>query len=722
MSGKTPDWPGKVSAEHTDRLAVIYVRQSTMRQVVEHTESLRVQYALVDRAIALGWARDRVKVIDADVGMSGASTAGRAGFAELVSEVGLGHVGIIVGVEVSRLARSGRDWYQLMELCALAATLLADSDGVYDPNCHNDRLLLGLKGTMSEVELHLIKQRMASGRLAKAKRGELFFAVPTGYVLRPSGEVVKDPDEQVRTVIELIFEVFDELGTVNAVLAYLVGHGIRIGVRLREGPDAGELEWRRPSRMTVNNILRHPIYAGIYAHGRRSVDPRRRIAGRPSTGKVSVPMEQWTVVLPDRLPAYITADRWRANLARLQANQATAATPGAVRKGPALLTGLLRCGRCGAKMTVRYTHRDGVVNGYTYVCCRARADYGLPCCQRLSGRCVDTYVSAALLEMLAPAALEVSLAAAAEIEAERGRLEALWVQRLERAAYAADRAARCYRLTEPENRLVSRTLERDWEQALAELERLREDHDRFLAATPPVLSAADRDRIRGLAADVPALWRAVTTTNTDRKQLLRAVIDVVTVTVIGDSEQVTTEIGWAGGHRTSGQLARPVARLEQLSYYPRLVARVLELDDAGLSDTRIADTLNNEGLRPPKRFETFGPQAIRDLVNRLRATTGRSGHRTQRPTPPPGQHTWWMPELAAELAMPPVTVYNWIRRGWVTARQDPDTRRWIITADPTELERLRQLRRLPRGYHVRRRWHNDPAPTQPTDNTAEPQL
>ncbi len=318
-------------------------------------------------------------------------------------------------------------------------------------------------------------------------------------------------------------------------------------------------------------------------------------------------MEQWTVVLPDRLPAYITAERWRANLARLQANRATADTPGAVREGPALLTGLLRCGRCGAKMTVHYTHRDGVVNGYTYVCCRARADYGLPCCQRLSGRCVDAYLSAALLEMLAPAALEVSLAAAAEIEAERGRLETLWVQRLERAAYAADRAARCYRLAEPENRLVSRTLERDWEQALTELERLREDHDRFLAATPPVLSAADRDRIRGLAADIPALWRAATTTNTDRKQLLRAVIDVVTVTVIGDSEQVTTEIGWAGGDRTSGQLARPVARLEQLSYYPRLVARVLELDDAGLSDTRIADTLNNEGLRPPKTVRNLWP-------------------------------------------------------------------------------------------------------------------
>ncbi|WP_198406926.1 recombinase family protein [Nocardia terpenica] len=708
-----PGWPGKVSAEHTDRLAVIYVRQSTMRQMIEHAESLRVQYAMVDRAIALGWTRQRVKVIDADVGMSGATTAGRAGFAELVSEVGLGHVGIVVGVDVSRLARSGRDWYQLMELCALAGTLLADSDGVYDPGEYNDRLLLGLKGTMSEAELHLIGQRMASGRLAKARRGELFFAVPTGYLLRPSGEVVKDPDEQVQTVIGLIFDLFDELGTLNAVLAYLAGHGIAIGVRLREGPDVGELEWRRPNRMTLQNILHNPIYAGIYVHGRRGTDPRRRIAGRPSTGKVTVPEQQWKVVLPGRLPAYITEDRWRANLARLQANRATAETPGAVREGPALLSGLLRCGRCGTKMTVHYTHRrDGVVNGYTYVCSRAKSDYGLPRCQHLAGRCVDNYASAALLEMLAPAALEVSLAAATAIETERARLETLWQQRLERAEYTADRARRSYRLAEPENRLVVRTLERDWERALTELERLREDHDRFLASSPPVLSAADRDRIRVLAADVPALWGAATTTTTDRKHLLRTVIDTVTVTVIGDSEQVTAEIGWAGGHHTSGQLIRPVARLEQLSYYPQLVARVLELDDADLPDTQIAQHLNAEGFRPPKRFETFGPQSIRDLIQRLRATTGQPGRTAEQPA---GEHTWSMRGLAAELAMPPVTVYNWIRRGWVTAEQQPGTRRWIITADPAELDRLRALRRLPRGYHVRRRWHPDLPGPHPAD-------
>ncbi|WP_226900764.1 recombinase family protein, partial [Nonomuraea phyllanthi] len=500
-------------------MAVVYVRQSTRRQVLEHTESARVQYALVDRAVALGWAASRVKVIDADLGMSGASAQGRPGFAELVSEVGLGHVGIVLGVEVSRLARSGRDWYQLMELCALAGTLLGDSDGIYDPAQYNDRLLLGLKGTMSEAELHLIKQRMAAGRLAKAQRGELFFSVPTGYVLRPSGEVVKDPDEQVQSVITLIFELFDELGTINAVLAYLVEHRIQLGIRLREGPDQGELVWRRPNRMTLTNILHNPIYAGIYTYGRSGVDHRRKVPGRPSTGRVVVPMEQWEVVLPDLLPAYISQQQYRRNLERMAANRARADTAGAARDGRALLSGLIRCGRCGHRMFVQY-HRRGDDSLHNYVCVREYADHGGPRCQQLAGPCVDAHVTEQMLQMIAPAALQVSLHAAEQIEAERTRLEKLWQQRLERAAYAADRARRQYQLAEPENRLVVRQLERDWEQALAELESLREDHDRFLATQPLLLSAAEREQIRELAADLPALWHAESTSNADRKQLL----------------------------------------------------------------------------------------------------------------------------------------------------------------------------------------------------------
>ena len=282
MSAPARPWErleGKVGPWHRDRLAAVYVRQSTAQQVQDHQESTRLQYGLAERAVALGWAPSRVLVIDEDLGHSASGADARPGFQRLVSEVGLDHVGIVLGIEMSRLARSGREWHQLLELCALSGTLLGDLDGVYDPAEHNDRLLLGLKGTISEAELHLIKQRMWSGRLAKARRGELAVPLPSGFVRRPSGEVVLDPDEQVRAVVRLVFDLFERLGTVNAVLCFLADNRIQLGVRLREGPERGELAWRRPSRAMVQNMLRNPAYAGIYAYGRSTLDPRRRQPG-----------------------------------------------------------------------------------------------------------------------------------------------------------------------------------------------------------------------------------------------------------------------------------------------------------------------------------------------------------------------------------------------------------------------------------------------------------
>jgi len=365
----------KVGDRHLARLAVVYVRQSTRQQVIDHGESTRLQYGLVDRAVALGWQASRVLVIDEDLGKSGASAAGRVGFQRLVTEITMGHVGLVVGIEMSRLARSGADWYQLLELCALSGALLADADGVYDPVEFNDRLLLGLKGTMSEAELHLLKQRMLAGKQAKARRGELAIPLPTGYVRRPSGEAALDPDEQVQTVVRLIFAKFAELGTLHAVLRWLVDHDVWLGMRLRAGPDKGELVWRRPNRMTLQNMLHSPVYAGIYAYGRRRVDPRRQVPGRPSTGRVVRAPDQWLVMIPGVLPAYITVETYHANLARLAANAARAGQPGVVRAGSALLGGLARCGRCGRRMTVRY-HVRGQATAPEYVCARQLTDYG----------------------------------------------------------------------------------------------------------------------------------------------------------------------------------------------------------------------------------------------------------------------------------------------------------------------------------------------------------
>jgi DNA invertase Pin-like site-specific DNA recombinase len=499
------EWLGsKVGHRHRERLAVVYVRQSTRKQVLDHQESTRLQYALTERAVALGWPAARVVVIDEDLGKSGTSAAGRAGFQRLVTEITMGHVGLVLGIEMSRLARSGSDWYRLLELCALSGALLADADGVYDPAEYNDRLLLGLKGTMSEAELHLLKQRMQAGRLAKARRGELAIGLPTGYVRRASGEAVLDPDEQVQTVVRLIFAKFAELGTLHGVLRWLVDHDVELGMRLRAGPATGELVWRRPNRMTLQNILHSPVYAGIYAYGRRRVDPRRQLPGRPSTGRVVRAEDQWLVAIPGVLPAYITAEQYHANLARLAANAARAETPGVVRAGTALLSGLARCGRCGRRMTVRY-HVRGQTTQPEYVCARQLTDYGAgQRCQALAGAGVDALVTGQVLAALAPAALEVSLRAAQQVQAERVELERLWAQRLERAAIAADRARRCYHLAEPENRLVVRQLEADWEAALAARQRLREDYDRFSRTRPRALTPPSSRPSRPWPATCPA--------------------------------------------------------------------------------------------------------------------------------------------------------------------------------------------------------------------------
>src|ERR1700674_667891 len=303
--------PEKIHRQHRERLAIVYIRQSTPQQVERHQESTRLQYALVDRAIAFGWAHETVVCIDDDLGRSGASIEGRLGFQRLVAEVGLGNVGLVLGVEMSRLARSCRDWHQLLEICALFDTLIADTDGVYDPAHFNDRLLLGLKGTMSEAELHILKARMLEGRRAKARRGELGKAVPMGYLRRPSGEVVFDPDEQAQATIRLVFDLFERFRTIGKVMCYLVEHDIRMPVRARGGARKDELEWHRPNRPTLQNLCANPIYAGAYVYGVRSTDRRRQKAGRPSTGRRSLRAEEAAVFLPDRVPAYITWDQYQ---------------------------------------------------------------------------------------------------------------------------------------------------------------------------------------------------------------------------------------------------------------------------------------------------------------------------------------------------------------------------------------------------------------------------
>lgn len=683
-----PSWglrSEKIQPEHCERLAAVYIRQSTPQQVLNHQESTRLQYGLRDRAIHLGWAEDRVLVIDDDLGKSGATAEGRVGFQRLVSEVGLGHVGIIFGVEMSRLARSCKDWHQLLEVCALFGTLIADLDGIYDPAHYNDRLLLGLKGTMSEAELHILKQRMSQGRLNKARRGELAFCVPAGYVRRPSGEVVLDPDEQVQGVIRLIFRKFEDLGTLGAVLRYLATNRIQVGLRARAGLGKGEIEWRQPSRMMLQDILHNPIYAGAYAYGRRQVDPRRKKPGRPRTGSRVVSQDQWIVLIQNHLPAYISWEQFEGNGERLRGNQSRATEAGAVRGGSALLAGLVICGRCGHRMAVQYS---GQRNHPTYFCARLRQEYGGEFCQSISGRALDPFVSTWALKALAPAALELSLEAAKNLQQERDGLCRLWEQRLERARYEAERTARQYRLVDPENRLVARQIEREWEEKLAQQKKLEEEQRRFEASRPRVLSEEEREAIRRLAADIPALWGAGTTTDADRKEILRQLIERVVVDAQGQSENVRVIVHWVGGGKTEGQMIRPVAKVEHLTYYPNLRERIRALASEGLNAKWVAERLNAEGFRPPKRRETFDGSGIRVLMRRF-GLYQQASRRTDRRGL--GDHEWWATDLAREISMPEVTLNSWVRRGAVKARKEIQGKhRWIVWADDAEVQRLRE--------------------------------
>ncbi len=689
----------KVKPFHLARRAVVYVRQSTPQQVAEHKESAARQYALVGRALALGWPPGQVEVIDEDQGRSGQTAEGRLGFQRLLAEVGLDRVGLVLGLETSRLARSCKDWHQLLELCAIFRTLLADQDGLYDPTDYNDRLLLGLTGIMSEAELHVLQRRMHEGKLNKARRGELFTVPPIGYVKLPTGEFALDPDEQVQAVVRLLFDEFDRQGSIHGLLCYLVHHGIRIPVRPHFGPRRGQLEWRRPNQETLQNLLHNPAYAGTYRWGHRRTDPRRKVPGRPGTGRRTADADEGVILIEGHLPAYITPARFRANQERLAANRSRADAPGAPRQGPSLLGGVLFCGRCGCRMRVDYGRSRGHLR---YTCSLASGSYAEPTCQTLAGRVLDELVGRQVLEALGPAALEVSLLAAEDLQRERDRLTEQWQQRLERARYQCQRAERQYQACEPENRLVARELERRWEEALAEVRRVESDYDRFRREQPAELTAEERAAVRALAGDIPALWRAPTTTAADRQRVVRCLVERVTVTVEKETNRVAVTLAWAGGWASTHELTRPVSRYEQLADYGRLTGRIGELRDSGLSLAEIAERLNAEGFRPPKRAAQFtGP-----MLTRLLRRGGRDPGRRPRAMTAAvlAEHEWWLSDLAARLRIPTATLLGWARRGWVRAWKvrGKTGGYWAVWADADELDRLTRL------HGCRRSWDQKP--------------
>lgn len=658
------------------------MRQSSPHQVLEHRESRERQYALADHAVALGWPKDRVLVIDEDQGQSGKHATNRAGFQRLVAEVTMNHVGLVLGLEASRLARSDKDWHDLYERCALFQALLADEDGVYDASDPNDRLILGLKGMMSEVELMTMRNRLERGKLHKAERGALFAQAPLGYVRLPAGGMGLDPDEQVQVVVRLVFEKFKEIGSVYGVFYYLLDNGLRLGMRARQGSHKGEVEWRRPALPTLFALLHNPTYAGAYAYGRSCKDPRRQAAGHSKSGVRSAPLAEWKVLIRDHLPAYISWEQYLANQARLRQNRLSAASPGTPRPGAALLSGLLVCGTCGARMQTTYQARDRA-----YYHCVRHLLRGTPrTCHGLPARALDTLVAAQVLRAVTPAALELSMKAVEDIQKERARLERHGQQRLERARYEAERAERQYRAVEPENRLVARSLEKAWEEALQAEARLQEDYDRLVRTGPPQLTDGDRSQVLALAEDIPTLWQASTTTAADRKEIVRCLVERVVVQVRPNSAQLGVTIHWQGGVTTEQEAVRPVRRYEQLDDFDQLLGRILELRRQGQPAAVIAATLNRAGYRTPKSRKEFTPEVVGKLLSRRGLADGQPGKESL------GRHEWWLADLARELKISPWKLRDWVTKGWLHGRQLVADGPWVVWADRAEVKRLRQLR------------------------------
>jgi DNA invertase Pin-like site-specific DNA recombinase len=535
------DHQAKIQATHLRRNAYLYVRQSTPRQVIEHRESTERQYGLRQRAIALGWPEDQIVVIDSDLGQSGASSTERAGFQRLVSEVGLGHAGLVLGLEVSRLARNSSDWYRLLEICALTDTLLLDEDGLYHPGDFNDRLLLGLKGTMSEAELHLLRARMRGGLLNKAKRAELQMYLPIGFTYDAIGRVVLDPDQQVQQSVRLVFDTFQRLGSALAVVREFQRQGLLFPRHRRAGPDHADVVWKPLTYALLSRLLHNPRYAGAFVYGRT----RKRPSADGSGSSVQrLPLAQWQVLVKEAHPSYVSWEQYEANQARLQENTTNDSHPHSPpREGPALLQGLVLCGLCGQRMHPRYTVRQQHLWPY-YVCPRQDLAGGPLTCQHIPGHVIDQAVSELLVATVTPVALELALAVQQQIQEQLEQADRLRRTQVERARYEAQLARRRYLQVDPDHRLVADTLEADWNQKLRALAAAEQDYERQRQADRLRLDESQRQRVQALAQDFRQLWQDPGLPQRERKRMARLLLEDVTLV---KQDQITIQVRFRGG-------------------------------------------------------------------------------------------------------------------------------------------------------------------------------
>jgi len=660
----------KITTAHLSRLAYLYVRQSTLRQVFENTASTQRQYALRDRAVALGWPLDRIVVIDSDLGQSGASGADREGFQRLVSEVGLGRVGIVLGLEVSRLARNSTDWRRLLELCALSDTLILDEDGLYDPAHFNDRLLLGLKGTMSEAELHVLKARLRGGILSRARRGELKQMVPVGFVHDAQERVILDPDVQVQAAVRLFFDTFRRTGSCLAVVKEFHAKDLLFPRRLRSGAHKGELVWAELLHCRARQIIHNPRYAGAFVFGRTK--HRRLPSGKYSSRQV--PREEW-ILLRDMHPGYVTWEEYLSNLQRVKGNALAWSTErhrGPAREGTALLQGLVICGACGERMSVRYhSHHNQEIP--TYWCGRRpmhRGEIGL--CQTVHGGALDMTIGDIIIEAMTPLAIEVALNVQQELASRQEEADRLRRQHVERAKYEAELAQRRFLKVDPDNRLVADALEADWNAMLRALAAAQEAYEKAAAADMSLVSNTERAELLTLATDFPRLWRDPRTQMKDKKRMLRLLIEDVTLTK-GDTVHV--DIRFVGGATRSLDLPLPKSCVELRTTDAEVVNEIDRLIDT-YTDKEIAEVLNERGVRT---VITTPWTAAR--IGRLRAIYRLSDRRTRLLA----QGLLTPQDVAARHGVVISTVHLWRRRGLLHAHPINDRGDFLYEIPPEDL-------------------------------------
>jgi DNA invertase Pin-like site-specific DNA recombinase len=648
----------KVTAAHLSRRALLYVRQSSLKQVIRNTESAIRQYDLRGKAIALGWAADQVTVIDIDQGRSGSSAAGREGFQQMVAEVSLGRAGIVLGLECSRLARNNADWHQLLEICAMTGTLICDEDGLYDPRAFNDRLVLGMKGQISEAELHFIRARLRGGQLSKARRGELVMPLPIGLVYDAAGHVVLDPDAAIQGALRHLLATFEATGSATAAVKAFRAAGLSFPWRHHKGPRKGEVDWQPLRHSTVLHVLHNPRYAGAFTYGRH----REQLLPGGKRGSITVPREEWISFIPGAHPGYITLDQWEANIARLAANAAAHGrdrAAGPPREGPALLQGIITCGRCGGRMTIRY-HARGGKDLPTYLCQRDGIDNARPICAAIPGHTLDEQVGQLLIDTLTPLAVEAALQVSAELRQRAAEADALRAAHVERARYHADLARRRYLAVDPANRLVADTLEAGWNTALRALNDAHAAYDKAREQHDGQLTDAQKDRIGQLVTDLPGIWNDPATPMRERKRIARLLLTDVTVTRTSDT--ITAHARLAGGqHRTlTLPVPEPAWKIRQTK-----ASTIAEIDKLLDHHTcaEIAAILRSRGL-PNGEGRHFTPTMVQRVIRTYQLRSRRQRLLDAGLIP--------LDQMAAQLGVSTGTVKIWHHAGIVSGQRYND--------------------------------------------------